>query len=66
MEPEGVQNEVNEQPTRRSTRAWQPTQRILESMQQKDMALPMCLQAAVYDTEYETIITTMYDDDYFY
>jgi Reverse transcriptase (RNA-dependent DNA polymerase) len=44
------------QPTRKSGRAWKPTTRILESISQQDMALPMCMQAAVYDTEYETII----------
>ena len=45
-----------QQPTRRSTRSWKPTERILESIAQQDMALPVCLQAMVYDDEYETII----------
>jgi hypothetical protein len=57
IEPEGAHPVPQTEPTvRRSKRTWQPTKRILESMQQNDMALPMCLQAAVYDTEYETII----------
>jgi hypothetical protein len=49
--------QATEQPaTRRSQRTWKPTARVLESLQQQDMALPMCMQAAVYDTEYQTII----------
>ena len=57
IEPEGVpQIPIGPQTTRRSTRNWKPTQRLLESIQQIDMALPICLQAAVYDDEYETMI----------
>ena len=55
--PEGeVLQETPQQPTRRSNRTWKPTARLLESIEQADMALPICLQAMVYDDEYETII----------
>jgi hypothetical protein len=43
------------QPARRSQRNWRPTQRYLESLQQETVALPVALQAAVYDSEYKTI-----------
>ncbi len=52
-QPEGAHVQL---PTRRSNRAWKPTTKYLESLQQNEVALPVCLQAAVYDDEYETII----------
>jgi hypothetical protein len=46
VQPTGVQS------TRRSTRAWRPTQRMIESLQQEDLNL----SAALYHDDYQTFI----------
>jgi Reverse transcriptase (RNA-dependent DNA polymerase) len=59
---EGAQHELQqdqppqEQPPRRSTRAWKPTRKYLESVQQESLALPISLQIAKYDSDCEIFV----------
>jgi Reverse transcriptase (RNA-dependent DNA polymerase) len=51
------QNQVQQQPaTRRSTRQHKPTQRMLESIEQEEMFMPVTLQSIKYDDNYETFL----------